>query len=232
MHLRAATIALAIALCSCSNGGNPAAGGAGDAPADPATGGPSVPADQDAAGGADSGAACGSASYPAGPYDSTVGKVLPNLDFVGYVSFDAGTALVSARPKGTFSFLDLMHTCKPYALIHLGAYWCGPCRSTLSGIVQAWPDVQAKGGAVVEILADGSSPGTAPTQSQLDAWIKSTSTPFTSVIDPPSAPSRALNTIGYDVTLVVDLKTMKVLYVQDAGYTDAVAFLMKKLGGS
>ena len=48
-------------------------------------------------------------------------------------------------------------------------------------------------------------------------------------IDPPNHPLRALDALGYDVVFVVDVATMKILYVEHGSVTGSLAFFEKKL---
>jgi hypothetical protein len=170
-----------------------------------------------AGGPADGGTGCMPAAYPSGPYGTSVGATLADLDFAGYVRFAAGSALATTAPWATFSFAELRATCKQYALVHLAAAWCGPCQQSSIGLAQSWSTVKPKGGLLVEVLADGTPSGTAPTRTLLDAWVSQTNTPYTSLIDAPTSPLRALDTLGFDMAYVVDLSTMKILYVQQGG---------------
>lgn len=62
------------------------------------------------------------APYPAGPYGANVGNTFPNLAWVGYVN-NAGDAVSTTKPYGSYSALDLFRSGRPYALVHISEFY-------------------------------------------------------------------------------------------------------------
>ncbi|MEO7093217.1 MAG: hypothetical protein ABI175_08200 [Polyangiales bacterium] len=62
-------------------------------------------------------------SYPAGPYGTTVGSVIADLDLEGYVRFGVTTGLASTASSGASSFGDLRaKSPKKYAVLHVSGF--------------------------------------------------------------------------------------------------------------
>ncbi len=166
--------------------------------------------------------------YPAGPYGTKVGTVIANLDLVGRVSFDDAASPAIGYEWKDASLNDVRKSGKKYALIFLPAIWCTPCRPNAEALAAEAKDVNARGGLIVQILVDGSPPDTAPTKANADTWVKTVSSNFTTLIDPPGKPLRTKEAFGWDYALVVDLSTMKIAYTGAA--KSALGVLKQKLG--
>jgi hypothetical protein len=70
--------------------------------------------------------------------------------------------------------------------------------------------VLTAGGVITEILAGYA--GTAPSKSNLDAWVNTYGLPVTSVIDPSNMPLQSLNAlVRREYTYVIDLSNMKII---------------------
>lgn len=89
---------------------------------------------------------------------------------------------------------------------------------------------------IIEVLQTAGF--SAPTKSNLDAWINTYSLPVTSLIDPPSKPKATFDTYGgREQVFVLDMRTMKILrYVQgslagsgDSSVKQVTPFLMDLL---
>lgn len=178
----------------------------------------------------DAAASCVPDQYPDGPYRASVGSVIANLDFVGRVSLDPMAGPASSFPWKPLTLDDVRRTCKPWALVFVPAYWCGPCRANAKMLAEQTQSINDAGGVVIEILVDGSPAGTPPTQQMLDSFVSTSGVNFTSVIDPPDKPLRTLDLLGFDAAYVVELATMTIAYKGPPA--NAVTFIKQKLSGS
>lgn len=55
-------------------------------------------------------------------------------------------------------------------VLSVGARWCGPCNEAAKGSQELWATYADKGVIFVELLLDGTTPGKAATQSDIDYW--------------------------------------------------------------
>src|SRR5438105_2629475 len=75
-----------------------------------------------------------------------------------------------------------------------------------------------KGGLVMDVLVEGTTPSTPATQANLNSWIGSAGEMFTATLD-ATDPNFALEfyfTAGRDTYVIVDLKTMQIVDQIDA----------------
>lgn len=149
---------------------------------------------------------------PPGPYGTQVGDTLPNLEFVGRVSFTDPPGPAATYEWKTLTFDDLHHSGKRFALVFFSAVWCGPCKANAQGLQNAMPPLKDKGAVFVQVLVDGSDPDVAPTQKVVDAWAEATGVTFTTVMDPPDKPLRSKGLFEWDRAIVIDLETMELVF--------------------
>ena len=87
------------------------------------------------------------------------------------------------------------------------------------------PSLAPQGGFIHGILAEWS-----PTKTQLDAWIAAYKTPNTWTLDsePPQPPMEPYFAVWFDYSIVIDLKTMKIVSISH-GHDTALADLQRLL---
>ena len=168
--------------------------------------------------------------YPTGPYGGDVGKVIDNLTFQGYFSPTKTSGLASAEPLGevTLDKLRLAPNAK-FLMIHLAAYWCGPCLSAAKALAAKTSTFAPKGGLLMGILAEGTTPADVATKNQLDLFISKAGAQFTYVLDgvAPQTDAETYFSNERDTFIMIDLKTMKIVKVVDnfsggGGFAEAI----------
>lgn len=150
--------------------------------------------------------------YPAGPYGDgspAAGAVLENLAFEGFVN-DSGTGVATSQPYRAYTFQDLRASGARYALILTAAAWCSSCKISAADLAERGHEVTEAGGAIMQILLDGTSGSVAPTQEGLTAWVNAYELTTTTVrrLD---ARTREVFT-DREYAYIVDLETMTVLW--------------------
>jgi hypothetical protein len=165
---------------------------------------------------------------PAGPYGTQVGDTLPNLDFVGRVSFSDPPLPAASYEWKKLTFDDLHKSGKRYALVFFPAVWCAPCKSNAEALGNQYPPIKEKGGLLIQVLVDGNQPDVPATQRTTDAWAEATAVSYSTVMDPEDKALRSKAAFGWDRAIVIDLATMKLLFWGTPG--DALDVIEQQLG--
>ncbi len=160
----------------------------------------------------DDAAAPATAAYPEGPYGTTVGAVLADMEFGGHYRTETA-GLATESPYETVKLADIRaKATTKYALIHMSAYWCGICKSALGKLVPAYPGLASKA-TFIDIMVEGASPSDVSTTTQLTSWAKNLKIPYTILRDPDGVSFRAKNDVApRTMILIVELKTMAILH--------------------
>ncbi len=187
--------------------------------------GPSTAATTDASASQDS-AVLNTPGYPPGPYGSTVGNVLGDMEFAGRYRTES-SGLSTEAPYETIKLSDVRTktTTVKYALIHMSAYWCSMCKAALGKLVPAYPALASKA-LFVDIMVEGATPSDNSTSAELDSWTKNLKIPYTVLRDPDGVSFRAKNGIaGRTTILIVELATMSILHRSNDDVPGALAKL-------
>lgn len=154
----------------------------------------------------------GGADYPPGPYGTTVGDVLPNMIFAGYLTPTPAGAPVSGLPyTDPVTLADLRAAgIYRYLLLNVAAEWCVPCQAEAEVLPAKYTAWASKGGLVASVLTEDSNVLLA-TKRNLDDWIRAYDTNYTMLHDPRGEVSRILAPPTMPLNLVVDLTTMRIL---------------------
>ena len=105
--------------------------------------------------------------------------------------------------------------------------WCGPCQATGDYLQPLQDDYESAGVSIITILIDGYTPGTPPTDTEIDEWVWSHNITSVAVlqasrdliVDPTGVAGYALS--GFPTFLYID-RTMK-FYAGHTGYSDQYA---------
>ena len=158
------------------------------------------------------------AMYPSGPYGGTVGNVVDNFKFQGYFSPSKTSGLASTETFGEVSWDMLRMTPDAkYLMIHMAAYWCGPCLSAAKQLAAKAPEMVPKGGLLMGVLTEGRTPSEPATESNLGSFINKAKAPFTYTLDSVS-PQTDLESYFdslRDSFIIIDLSTMKIVNIID-----------------
>ncbi len=166
----------------------------------------------------------GEAEYAAGPYGFEVGRVLPNLEFLGYPDFaNRGLEMQITRlsdfynPTGAEVFDEsLAHyglgQPKPRALVMLiSSVWCPPCRQEASSVLPGeYAHYKPLGGHFLAVLIDGQDQGTPATIEELTAWSQAYNPAYTMTMD-PSGEVMSFYEPAFPGNLIVRTSDMKIV---------------------
>jgi hypothetical protein len=151
-------------------------------------------------------------AYPSGPYGTTVGAVIANMTWTGYVD-DAADALATTKTYGTYSLDDARKSGRRYAMINLAESYCPGCQKSAGEFAADGAAVVKAGGIVIEVLETTGFTSQA-SKANLDAWVTKYKLPITTLKDPDGAGTPTLTTLGpREHAYLVDLTTMKILQV-------------------
>ncbi|RYE94927.1 MAG: redoxin domain-containing protein [Myxococcales bacterium] len=153
--------------------------------------------------------------YPAGPYGLAVGDVIRNLSFQGLENPKAVDYKTDQTAKISFSDYynpdgDLT---KPRVLVVTGAArWCAPCKDEASKSMGYYKYWSPKGAEFLSAVIDNEEYGPADFN-DLSLWADAYNLEYPVTIDP--SPPQLGAYFGADAVpfnMVIDLKTMKILY--------------------
>jgi len=164
--------------------------------------------------------------YPAGPYGISIGSVIANYKFVGFVNAMAESgALQEIRlsdfynPTGTDVFSDkvplLAGTPKPKALvIDVSSVWCPPCNEEAATILPAkYLEYKPRGGEFLLQLADGPTPGEAAGQSDLYKWTQKYDVDYPAAIDPSYKLGALFDADAFPANIIIKTQDMSIVEV-------------------
>lgn len=111
---------------------------------------------------------------------SRSGDRIANYKFLGYVDGDVSKGL---QPVSLANYFD--PTGKRYKLLHISAagVWCTYCRQEMEAVAPLKNELDTRKVAWLVSLAEGSTPGTPSTKSDLEEWMGTYKAPFTHVLD-------------------------------------------------
>ncbi|MBM4342771.1 MAG: hypothetical protein FJ100_05285 [Deltaproteobacteria bacterium] len=150
---------------------------------------------------------------PPEPCAQQVGKVLCNLEGQGYIR-DETTGLATEAPYlPSFVLAEaIAKTTQKYAIVMLGAWWCGKCRAA-TGLVVSKLGQYGKKAAFINLLVEGDTPSKPATKSNLQTWASQLKVPFTIGCDMPDTPFALKKELGpRETAYILERATMKVLY--------------------
>ncbi len=139
----------------------------------------------------------------------TKGNTIANFKFMGYPDGNVDGGL---QPISLANFFDPQGT--KYRLIHIQASgsWCTYCRQETEVVTPMVNDIKAKKVVWIISLAEGVTPGSPSTKTDLDRWVKAFNSPFTHLWDAGNAKLG----IFYDAAALpwntnIDARTMEIL---------------------
>ena len=154
-------------------------------------------------------------AYPTSGIGTTKGTVIQNFKFLGYKDANINGGL---QPISLADFFD--PTTNDYKLVHIQAAgsWCSACKGETTALVPIAAQLQAKKVLWLVSLAEGPTPGTPSTQTDLNNWINEFKSPFTHVLDPSNknlGPFYDASALPWNAN--IDAKTMKILTTGTGG---------------
>ncbi len=140
--------------------------------------------------------------YPAGPFGGTVGDIIYDYQFEGFVNESAVGDPLEQRWE-PYSMNAMRDAGKSYALLVLAETWCIGCRATAGHLGTRADELAALDAVVVEVLLSGD-------RGELEAWVETYDLTVTTVFATSSSMSRDLG--GRERGVIVDLATMQIVY--------------------
>jgi hypothetical protein len=151
-----------------------------------------------------------SSAYPPGPYGTTVGDVIQNMQWIGYVDPTA-SQVATNEPYVMYSLDDARKSGAHYAMINLAETDCPGCAMSGTELQTGGASVVQAGGVVIEVLETTGFVAQA-TQTSLQQWIGKYQLMVTTVKDPDGTGTATLDALGpREHAYIVDLTTMKII---------------------
>ncbi len=150
---------------------------------------------------------------PPEPCAQVVGKVMCNLESQGYIRDDASGLATEAPFSPSFVLAEVMaKSAQKYAVVMLGAWWCGKCRAA-TGLVVSKLAQYGKKATFVNLLVEGDTPSKPATKSNLQTWASQLKVPFTIGCDLGDTPFALKKELGpRETAYIIERATMKVIY--------------------
>ncbi len=166
----------------------------------------------------------GGAPWP-GPYGSTIGAHVRDAKFRGYATYTS-TALVDVA---LHDFYDPT-AASPKKLLFVGAgsLWCAPCREEAKELPAVATKLAAQV-AFVDVVIDGSDPGTDATADEVAAWTQTFEMPFFAGLDPAHAMLAYFDRTSVPFSMVVDTRTMQIVAAANQKPADIEAYIASHL---
>ncbi len=157
---------------------------------------------------------CCASPLLAGEVEPEVGTVLGPVTFAAPMS-DADATYLGLGKPGAFTLKDVK---SPYVLVEQFNTSCPHCMHEAPFLNQLFDQVQQDSAlkGKVKFLAAAQSGDTGPAM----AWKAMQKVPFPVLPDPNSALGKALNFTPYPVTMLVDNKSGKIVWVQVGAFDD------------
>lgn len=167
----------------------------------------------------------GAAEYPDGPYGTTLGNVIEDFCFEGYVKPTAG---LGESHRSEICLSDFYNPTrqdtygpdaafpegapKPKVLmVNVAAVWCQPCKEEAAVVLpQEYKKFNPLGMELLSILTDSEDPGTPADFQNLDAWVSTFGSDYPSVIDPSYDVGALIDTTQYPANFLIDTADMTI----------------------
>jgi len=154
---------------------------------------------------------------------SAPGNRIDNFKFVGYPNGDVQAGL---QPISLAQYFD--PTGETVKIIHIQAagVWCTYCKQETTVVVPLKAELEAKKAVWLVSLAEGASPGTPSTVTDLKGWIGNFKSPYTHWVDPGNAnlgPFYDASALPWNAN--IDATTMEILTAGTGAVTTKDALL-------
>lgn len=164
--------------------------------------------------------------YPEPPYGTTIGLVIQNFGFEGYVDPSAG---LGPEARVVIELGDLYNPTgdgvhaegSPFGegnplptvlMVNIAAVWCGPCKEETSTILPVEYDrFHPRGMELISILTDSFAPGDPASFEDLDNWVSNFASDFPTVIDPSYQLGTLIDTSQYPSNFLIDTRDMTIV---------------------
>lgn len=164
--------------------------------------------------------------YPAGPYGISIGSVITNYKFIGFVNaMQVNNAMQEIQmadfynPTGTEVFPEGSPygagAPKPKALlIDVASVWCGPCNYEADAILPGeYSKYKPLGGEFLLQLADGPTPGEAAEPKHLFNWTSKYDVNYPAAIDPSYKLGALFEADAFPANMIVKTQDMTIVEV-------------------
>jgi hypothetical protein len=163
-------------------------------------------------------------AYPAGPFGISVGSIIANYQFIGFVNSEDSRSSMQAlqladfyNPTGDGQYPEgsPYKGAKPKALLlDIAAVWCGPCQYEAKNVLPGkYKKYKALGGELFMQLADGPDLGVAAEPKHLVSWTTKYKVNYPSAIDPSYKLAALFESDAFPANFIVDTRTMTIVEV-------------------
>ena len=204
--------------------------------------------DKDTGGGTqDGGATCGAGIYPCGPYGTTAGKVAPNREFQAFADpknlckahkdKQLDISKLQAVSFKDWHLGDSAAGCDKYKRsllwIMVGAGWCGPCKVEAQHAQAKYQkgEYDERLG-LLNVIYETTTPNTPADEAFIKTWAEGFKLSFPVAMDPKFTMGAFFARDKAPFNLLVETKTMKVVYSQQGGKIDTIEGKIKTFLGN
>lgn len=175
-----------------------------------------------------SGSNDGGDGYPEGPYGTSVGAVIANMDFNGYARPADG---LGESKQITIQLADFYNPegdgvypeGSPYGagtplplgvMLNVGAGWCGPCKDEAQNLLPGeYAKFHPQGMELLAIIAEGQVQGVPATFDDLHLWIQAFGVDYPVAIDPAGNAGTLFDASAFPGNLIIDTRDMSIIEV-------------------
>ncbi len=159
--------------------------------------------------------------YPPPPYGVAEGSTIADITFAGLRNPKSANYNFSGEKIEQISLRDYYNptgdTTRPrMLLIAASAGWCGPCRLEADESMPNYKFWNPKGAEFLTALFDSNTAGTPAAPTDATSWSKTYKLEYPMVLDPQQKLGAYANLQAVPFNLVIDLKTMTIVYAQAA----------------
>ena len=164
------------------------------------------------------------APYPEGPYGTSEGATIPNLNFEGWLTPDAvgyDTTQIQTVALSEFYNPDDDQGIE-LLLINVSAVWCGVCQAEYIDIRDSgvYESMKPRGLEILGLLFQDRR-GDVPQRSDLETWSTTFDVNFPFALDPEFDTEAFFDGAGTPMNMIVDARTMELIMPMN-GYSSEI----------
>ncbi len=170
-----------------------------------------------------------SGEYPEGATGTSVGSLIANFSFDGYVNFRESSEgsenqseikmsdFYNPTGEGTYGPDSIFEEGSPMPkalMINVSAVWCGPCKEEAqTTLPEHYGELNPVGMELLMILADSEAVGTPADFSHLDNWCTAFDVHYPAAIDPSYQLGGSFDQSQFPANFIIDTRNMTIVDV-------------------